>query len=56
MTFIAIGKYEMMPCFDPNIKLTLNLNPVKFLDTNTNNTSDVNKLSIYWKSAGLLSP
>ena len=56
MTFIAMGKYEMMLCFDPNIRLTLNLNPSKFLDTNTNNINDVNKLSIYWKNAGLLSP
>ena len=54
MTFKAEGKKERMLCYDPNIKLTAKLNPSRFLNTNTNSNA-VYKLSIYWKSAALLS-
>ena len=40
----------------PNIGLTVELNPIKFFDTKFTNINDFYKLDVYWKSIKLPSP
>ena len=48
--------FDRLRGYHPNIKLTIEVNPNKFLDTKLTNINDTYKFNVYRKNIKLLSP
>ena len=48
--------FELLNNYHPNIKLTIEVNPSKFLDTKLTNINGAYKFNVYWKNTKLPSP
>ena len=50
------GLFDRLNNYNPNIKLTIKVNPSTFLDTKLTNFNGAYKFSFYWKNIKLPSP
>ena len=48
--------FDRLNSYHPNIKLTIEVNPSKFLDTKLTNINGTYKFNVYWKNTKLPSP
>ena len=48
--------FELLNNYHPNIKLTIEVNPSKFLDTKLTNINSAYKFNVCWKNTKLPSP
>ena len=48
--------FDQLNSYHPNIKLTIEVNPSKFLDTKLTNINGTYKFNVYWKNTKLPSP
>ena len=48
--------FDRLNSYHPNIKLTIEVNPRKFLDTKLTNINGTYKFNVYWKNTKLPSP